>query len=228
MSELGGIEGFSPEDGISGVPEELSEEARQRFAASASAIQQLRKEERKSKKRDSQVAQVIIQFLSNHSYAHLFVLISKLVARNCPSIFILSIISLVHEESKNEVEIYLQESVPEEIKDFKGSSQSLMKTKELDTETNNQIINWVTRMQIILSLEPENILTRLMIDEKNIDGTVLQLTTFVIQDFFIKSKKTLPFEKVQPLTANILQSVFEPFMSTARKHMLEEKKVNEE
>jgi hypothetical protein len=70
-------------------------------------------------------------------------------------------------------------------------------------------------MQMVLSLEAEQILTRLMIDEETIDGTVLQLTTFVLQEFFREKKgnmSAVPFEKMHLLTGNILQTVFEPFM----------------
>jgi hypothetical protein len=67
-----------------------------------------------------------------------------------------------------------------------------------------------------------------MIDDKNIDGTVLQLTTFVLQRFFESRKKTAEFEKLQPLTASILQTVFEPFIASARKAILEAGKEEEE
>jgi hypothetical protein len=222
MSEFGNMEGFSPEEGIAGVPEELSEEAKQRFAAAAAAIQQIRKEEKQSKKRDDQVARVIIQFLGDEKYSHLFILISRLVGRDCPSIFILSILSLIHATSRTQVEEYLQQSLQHTDVETVDASMSLMKNDELDVQTNRSLVEWVTRMQMVLSVHPEKILLRLMLDEKNIDGSVLQLTTFVLQDFFEQQKKVLLFEKAQPLTANILQSVFEPFMAEARKRLLED------
>src|SRR3989338_2538414 len=110
MSEFGGIDIGAPGEGIAGAtdraapekrrpapPEQLSEEAKQRFAAAAAAMAQIRREEKRSKKRDDQVARVILQFLAQDSNTHLFLLISRLVARDCPSIFILSIISLIDE-----------------------------------------------------------------------------------------------------------------------------------
>lgn len=222
MSEFGGMEGFSPEEGISGAPEQLSEEARARLAANAAAIQQIRKEEKQSKKRDDQVAKAIIQFLGDDKYAHLFILISRLVGRDCPSIFILSILSLIHEGSYVEVEKYLQDTIETSDRDAVDESMKLMKTDELDAETNRILVEWITRMQLVLSVDATKILLRLLIDEKNIDGSVLQLATFVLQDFLKQQDKNVPFDKIQPLTANILQSVFEPFMKEARKRLLEE------
>jgi hypothetical protein len=71
-------------------------------------------------------------------------------------------------------------------------------------------------MQSVLSLEAQGVLSRLLVDEGSIDGTVLQLTSFVLQEFFQSPAgglKKPPFEQIQNLAVNILQSVFEPFMS---------------
>ncbi len=101
---------------------------------------------------------------------------------------------------------------------------ALTKNGELDADSSRAIVHWITRMQLVLSLNPEKILLRLMIDEKNLDGTVLQLTTFVLQEFFNQQQKSAPFEKIQPLTASILQTVFQPFIAKVRKAYLEEAK----
>jgi len=227
MSDLG-PESFSPDEGVGGVSETLSEEAKQRFAAAAAAMQQIKKEEKQSKKRDDQVAQVIIQFLGDEGHSHLFVLISRLVARDCPSIFILSILSLIHDESLKMVQEYLEETLQKTAEQTVDESMALTKSGELDADTNRTLVEWITRMQMVLSLAPEKILLRLMIDEKNIDGTVLQLTTFVLQEFFQNRGRETPFEKIQPLTASILQTVLQPFMGSVRKALLEQAEKTEE
>ncbi|MBU0766592.1 hypothetical protein KKF55_02300 [Patescibacteria group bacterium] len=237
MSDIGGPESFNPDEGVGGVSEALSEEAKQRFAAAAAAMQQIKKEEKQSKKRDDQVAQVIIQFLGDEGHSHLFVLISRLVARDCPSIFILSILSLIHKESLKTVSNYLEETikktaeetVDESIYGEHDRTMALTKTDELDVDTNRSLIEWITRMQMVLSISPEKILLRLMVDEKNIDGTVLQLTTFVLQEFFQNRGRETPFDKIQPLTASILQTVLQPFMGSVKKALLkeEEKEIKE-
>jgi len=222
MSELGGLDIGMPDEGTGGGPEALSDEAKQRFAAAAAAMQQIRKEEKKSKKRDDQVAKTIVKFLSNQNNTRLFILISRLVARDCPSIFILAILSLIDEDSTNAVQAYLQETLQKTEKDMIGDSMALTKNDQLDTDTNAALIAWITRMQMVLALEPEKILMKLMIDERNIDGTVLQLTTFVLQDFFQSRRKGIEFAELQQLTASILQSVFQPFVSGVRKRLAEQ------
>lgn len=223
MSEFGGIDIGAPGEGATGAPEQLSEEAKQRFAAAAAAMAQIRREEKRSKKRDDQVARVILQFLAQDSNTHLFLLISRLVARDCPSIFILSVISLIDEGSFVAVQEYLQETLQKTAKEAVDENMPLLKTGTLDAETNRVLIEWITRMQMVMALDPERILVSLMLDEKNIDGTILQLATFVLQEFFLKQGKATPFDKVQPLAGSILQTVFEPFVAAARQRLLESK-----
>ena len=227
MSETGG-EIYTPEAGEGGGMEELSEEAKARFAAAGAAMKKIRKEEKKSRKKDGQVAQAIIQFLGDDKYAHLFVLIARLVARDCPSIFILAILSLVHKPSLEEVQNYLKDTVDKTSDEVIDESTALVQGDALSAEMNRDLIDWITRLQLVLSVTPEQILIKLMIDDKNIDGTVLQLTTFVVQEFFATHSKEAPFEKIQPLTANILQTVFEPFIGSVQKSLLKDAETEED
>ncbi|PIQ76598.1 hypothetical protein COU78_02730 [Candidatus Peregrinibacteria bacterium CG10_big_fil_rev_8_21_14_0_10_49_24] len=228
MSELGGLDIGMPDEGVGGTPEELSEEAKKRFAAAAAAMQQIRREEKQSKKRDDQVARAIIQFLGHDKYAHFFLLISRLVARDCPSIFILAILSLIHEASRNEVQEYLRETVHKTALEAVDENTALITNTELDPVMNKNLVEWITRMQMVLAVNPETILLKLMIDAKNLDGTVLQLTTFVVKDFFSEHHRNVEFEKIQPLTASILQTVFEPFIGAVQKTLLDAARENDE
>jgi len=223
MPDFAGPEtGGAPSEGGATGFEALSEEARQRFAAAAAGMQQIRREEKRSKKRDDQVAKAIIQFLDEENHAHLFVLISRLVGRNCPSTFILAVLSLIHEGCRTAVDEYLKEAIKEDIPppDL-SSATALTKSGSIDASESQALILWITRMQVVLSLDPEGILLKLMIDEAHVDGTILQLTTFVLQEFFQNRRKDVPFEKLQPLTASILQTVFEPFIPGVRKLLQE-------
>ncbi len=219
MSEAGNIEMGTPGEGGSGVSEQLSEDAKQRFAAAAAAMIQIQKEEKKSKKRDSRVARTIIQFLNDDRYAHLFVLISRLVARDCPSVFILAILSLLNEESRAVVKEYLREMNQVTATDLTDENTQIIEGESLDARTNRILIAWITRMQMVVSLDAQKILEKLMVDEHNIDGTVLQLATFVLQEFFRTPDgggRESPFENLQTLSVSILQTVFEPFLDLVR------------
>jgi hypothetical protein len=218
MSETGG-DILGPGEGGSAVSEALSEEAKQRFAAAAKAMQAIQREEKRSKKRDTRVARAILQFLNDDRYAHLFPLISRLVARDCPSVFIIAVLSLIDAECQNVVQEYLQESGQKSSKETVDETMQLMAEVHLDAEANRALVEWITRMQMVLALDTQHIMEHLMVDEGNIDGTVLQLTTVVLQEFFrsaLGGRKNIPSESLQPLGVNILQAVFEPFIDQVK------------
>lgn len=223
MAESSG-EISTPGEGAAGAPEELSEEAKQRFAQAAQAMQTQQRDEGRAKKKDDQLARTIVQFLNDPEHTRFFVLISKLVARNSPSIFILGILSLINEDCLKAVKEYFSEFQEPDAHETVDASLALFEGEEgaaLTEKTNRQLIDWITRLQMILAHDPKRILGSLMIDEKHIDGSILQLTVFVLQLFFQHEDRDLPYEKAQPLTASILQTVFEPFMKEVRKKTLE-------
>lgn len=179
-------------------------------------MQAIKREEKKSKKRDSKVAKTILQFLNDDKHAHLFVLISRLVARDCPSIFILAILSLIDEESLKVVDEYFDVEAGQK-------AESVELIDGVEKQANENLISWINRMQMVLSSDTVAILKKIMVDEHNVDGTVLQLATFVLQEFFESEaggRRKAAFEQVQTLTLNILQTVFEPFLENFDKTLL--------
>lgn len=214
MSETGGIDIGSPSEGGSGAPEQLSESAKQRFAAAGAQMAAAKREEKRSRKRDTKVAKTILQFLNDDRYAHLFVLISRLVARDCPSIFILGVLALINEEAKTVVHEYMAEEGQESNE--KAVQEQIQATQaKVDPTLNRLLVEWITLLQMVLALDPQGILNKLMVDEANIDGTILQLASFVLQEFFRSEaggRREAPFPSLQTLAVNILQTVFEPFL----------------
>lgn len=211
--ELGGPgENIAPDEGGSGG-EALSEEARARFAGAAAAQQQARKDEKKAKKRDDGVAQMIMQFLSDTQRIHLATLISRLVAIDCPSPFLLAILSLVNPDCAKAVEEYLAEQgTPPDID---AKSLAALGDTALSAEANASLEKWILSMELVLASDPERILKALIVDEGNIDGTVLQLTTFALEEFLKGHGKAVAFPDLQRVSISILQSVFEGYMHHA-------------
>lgn len=228
MSDFGDFEFGPPQEGGEASQEVLSEAAKARFAAAAAAMQQLRREEKRARKKDDQVAKTIIQFLNDDRFAHLFKLISRLVSRNCPSVFILGILSLIHDGCLKAVQEYFVEHEEPDAHETVNESAAIITGSKLQEASNRALIEWITRLQLILVHDAHAVLQSLLIAPTNqenssphLDGSVLQLTIFVLQEFFREhEKKELPYEKAQPLTASILQTIFEPFLHIARKGML--------
>lgn len=221
MSETGGLDIGMPDEGTGGVSEQAREEARQRFAASQQAAAQQQKEERKAKKRDDNVAQVILQFLTDTQKTHLATLISRLVALNCPSPFLLATLSLINDRCKQAVNDYLTEK---QIDPASASvDHSIIPANSALTEmANEQLAQWIMRMELTMRIDEDAVLNALVVDDHNIDGTILQLTTFVLQEFLTAHEKNVPFENLQQLSVGILQSLFQPAMNARMERQLSE------
>jgi hypothetical protein len=230
MSEAGGLDIGVPGEGGGSAPEQLSEEAKARFAAAAAAMIAIQREEKKSKKRDSRVAKTIIQFLNDDRYTHLFVLISRLVARDCPSVFILAVLSLINDDALSVVNEHIQEAQAGAGKELVSASTPVAPEAGLDAQANEKLLSWITCLQAVLAIDTLPILLKLMVDEQNIDGTVLQLTTFVLQEFFrspVGGRREIAFEGLQGLSVSILQTVFEPFLDSIDRSLLQKPKAQE-
>lgn len=212
MSDVGGPESLRPGEGGSGVSEELSEEAKQRFAAAGAALQQIYREERKAKRRDHSVADIILQFLNDDQRAHLSTLVAQLCAKNCPSPFLLAILSLISEPCLAVLQEYLREAEEKALGSTVALETALTAHQSLDQETNRTLIEWITRLQIVLSLEHTSILPSIRQADGAIDLSLLQLTTFVVQEFFGAKGKQAEYERTRQLSAGILQMLLEPFL----------------
>ncbi len=226
MQDFGGLESFIPSEGGNSASEQLSEEARQRFQAAQQQNKQLARDEKKAKKRDDRVAEMIQQFLADEKYSHLFQLIARLSARDCPSIFILGIVSLIHKGSKATVDEFIQEKgiVIKGIEDVSMTMQA----SHLPPESRMLLLEWMSRLELILNIEGEKVIQKLMVDTENIDGSVLQLTTFVLIDFFMIFGREVLYHDLQPLAIKILQDLLQEYMATLAEQQASKETAEEE
>lgn len=211
MTDSGGLESFAPSEGGMGGLEELSEEAKQRFAAAGAALQAIYREERKAKRRDRGVADVILQFLNDDQRAHLSALIVNLCAKDCPSPFLLAILSLISESCLTVIREYLHDAEARAAGNTVALETALVAHPTMDQETNRTLIAWMTRIQIVLSLASTSILPSIRGADGALDLSLLQLLTFVIQEFFTAKGVQVPYDRAQPFAAGILHMLLEPF-----------------
>ena len=144
MFDIGGSESFVPSEGEGGASEQASEAAKQRFAGTSAALQQIQREEKKSKRRDDSVAQAILQFLTDNQRTHLATLISRLVSLNCPSHFILAVLSLISKECRGIVNEYLKEALKDRDAELESTNTTIV-PGELGEQANRMLIEWITR-----------------------------------------------------------------------------------
>lgn len=106
MSETGDFELFNA-PAAKESSEQSDEQFREEMRQTQAAVKQLQKEEGQAKAQDNNLAGIIVQFLGQPQNTDLFLLISRMVAQNVPSEFILAMISLIDEAAHQEVTSYL-------------------------------------------------------------------------------------------------------------------------
>lgn len=222
FSESGG-ESFAPSENAGAASEGVSEAAKARFAGQAAGAAQIRRDQAKAQKRDDSVAQAIIGFLTDTQRQHLATLIARLVARNCPSPFLLAILSLINKQC---LEQYLQFARENQLPDAKESRE--LSLPNLPGEQTAELADWVVRIEQVLAFDAQRIIASLLEDADNFDPTLLQLTTFVLEEFLHEHAKTAEFEKLQPLAAMILQTVFTPYLTREQLEETAEELMGEE
>ena len=100
-------------------------------------------------------------------------------------------------------------------------------TEGLPKDVRKKILEWTTRMELVMNIDAGHILPKLMVDEGNIDGSVLQLSTFVLVDFFESIGREVTYEELQPLTIKVLQDILEPHLEVIERHFEEERRKKE-
>lgn len=208
MFDMSGPESFSPSEGGGSAGEALSEEAKAKFAAQAQGAAQVRAQSQKAQKRDRSVADAIIAFLTDAQRQHLATLIARIVARDCPSPFLLAILSLINAQC---LEQFLAFAREQGLPDVPETRTLTLPT--LPDDQTHALADWVVRIEQALGYDPQRIIQSLLEDADNFDPTLLQLTTFVLEEFLRTHAKSADFDKLQPLAAMILQTVFAPYLT---------------
>ncbi len=216
MSDFESFGSLAPDEGEGGGIEELSEEAKQRFAGAHAKTKAARKKEQKSRKRDSQVAGAIGKFMKDNTTSYLAVLLARLIERNCPAEVILALLSLIDEESLKEVTLFLQQ---DDIDTTAQPTQDFIEGID-----NAALLDWIVRLQLVLSVEPERTINNLMTDATSLDGTMLHATSYILKAFLKTQGKAADQDMLDQLTSTLLQVAFNPFIH----HYTEEEIIDED
>ncbi len=215
MQDFGGLDIGSPDEGQGDASEqarEQSEQSKAQQAQAQAAAAQQRRDEQRAKRRDDGVVEAIVQFLTDDQRTHLSVLIARLVERNCPSSFILAVLSLMNERCLTSLQDALEDARSRGLSsDVREKSASLVESGHVNAQSGAALVDWIERLQLTLAADHENILQALQADDRSLDGTVLQLSAFTLQEFFVAQRQEVSFEQSQLIATGILQVVFEPY-----------------
>ncbi len=197
------MDGMSFSEGFDGGSEggaEVSQEAVEKFREqSRKAAAQAKKDhqrEEKKKGQDDVLVGIILQFLRTPKYSGFFLLISRLLEKNVPSDFILSVLALIHKESAQVLDA-------KNIAIKKAPDQKSV----FPPEISKPLASWNTLIFSVSSAEPHRVLETVLDQDWNIDANLVQFFSLVLKEFFHFKKFETPFENISGFAHTFLTNL---------------------
>ena len=198
---LGGGDGGASE----GASEAAKEQFREQRKAAQKAITQIRAQEQQQKQKDDGLAGIITGFLAHKKNDRYVLLIAQMIAKNIPSSFILALLTLIHPESQEKMNIALP--LPKN-----ASQQVEIKTKNegetFPEELKPAIESWSALLQETASRTPHKVLET-MIDHQTWepDPSLVQTATFLVQDFLKQHMEESDYDKINAFCDYLLREI---------------------
>lgn len=197
-------------------PQEASEEAKERFqerlAAAQKTLKQLKKDESKRKKQDNHLVKIITYFLQTAGNTSLANLVADLVEKNVPSDFILAILSLVDNQSKDAIlvkksQLLLQGAHSEETQVLVTLEENVF--EKISPEIKQEIDSWFEHIYMIGKEETEKIMEKTLDADLEVNPNLLQLMASLLQRFLAKYGHNSEYSPIYEFIKLGLQKVYE-------------------
>jgi len=219
MSETGDFESLAGMGPVSEGSEMSDEQFREQIKKAQAALKKLKKEEGKVKAQDNNLAQIIVQFLSQSGNTDLFLLISRAVSQDISSELILAIISLIDKKASNEVVSFLEAGEGESTQQASQNTSLIVKQfadfQSLSPEHKAILDTWIDFIQKVSVKTPHRILDTIIIRRrsdaseeedivKEVSPTLIQLSAFILRNYLTQHQIAFEF----PHLYAFMQAVF--------------------
>lgn len=191
--------------------EDSKEKFQERLAVAQKALKKQKKEESKRKQQDNHLAKIIAYFLQTTGNTDLAKLVAVLVENDVPSDFILSILSLVDEQSKNVILIKKEQLLLQGVKESEHALISLNENvfENIAPEIKSEIDDWFKHMFLIGKEETEKIMDTTLNIDLEIEPNLLQLAAILLQRFLTKKGQNAEYQNIYEFVLLSLQKVYE-------------------
>lgn len=202
MSDTGDFELFSA-PAAQEKDEKSDEKFREEMKRAQQQIAQFQQEEGKVRGHDQKLAAILFRFLSQPQFTDLFLLVSRAVAQNLPSEFIIAILSLVDPLAQKETAGFLAAA--------KGEKTALAIRRKADFESISPqqkaaIDAWIAQMGQVALKTPQRVLSAAVISgpERMLNPSLIQLAAFILRNFLSGSHPDFDFAALH----DFMQGVF--------------------
>lgn len=223
---MGDFESFAGFDSSEGVDPASFEKFKERIKAAAAQIKALKKGEQKQRKKEEKLIKILLKFVKSSKKQDIMVLIARLLERNVPAVFILSIVVLGNEEFFEEEE----------------GRQVLLEGQKLQSETDGKSLAFFDREQVLplelkikidawmknvfsQALEHPHRLLKTVFDEEDVlILPLIQISAFILRDFMEKYDQKADYNQLKEFCDFFLNGI----MKEVRQKIKETKELNED
>ncbi len=221
MSEQGDFETFTgpaPSEKKEMSDEQFREEVRRQ----QQAMQDLQQEEGQAKAHDNSLAVIIVRFLSQPRNTDLFLLVSRTVAQNIPSEFIIAILSLVDKKAKKEVKGLLEAG--KQGKQKEETALTLHQKADFQTlppDHKKAIDEWTQHMLEVASKKPHRLLESIVAPgpQRQLSSTPIQLASFILRNYLADHQIEMDFQRLR----DFMEGVFVEIVKNLEEQVKEQK-----
>jgi len=196
---MGEFESFSGFEAGEGMDPASFEKFKERMKAVATQIKALKKGEQKQRRKEEKLIKILLKFVKTSKKQDIMLLIARLLERNVPAVFILSILILGNEEyfeDKDGLQFLLESQKLQNESD--GASLAFFdEDRVLPLKLKIKIDAWMKNI-FSQSLEyPHRLLKTVFDNEGVLILPLIQLASFVLRDFLVANVQEADYTKLK-------------------------------
>lgn len=219
MSGYENLNDFDSEGGGSSAAEQNDEVFRDSYRATQQFIAAIRKQEQNARKKDDQLAHVLMRLLQTHTNSGLMLLIARCLDHNIPAGFILGILALSVEEAQVEFEKLMGESIALLAAPPDHETKALVEVHSFDAgalppHVKKALDAWIRGLLEFGLTQPTRLIATAIspIDRETQTGgevfpALSQLAAFIVQEFLAAEGFQFTVETTRPFAETLLKSV---------------------
>ncbi len=204
MSDLESYSGFN--DRSEGMDPAAFERFKERMAQAAAQLQAIQAGEQKQKKKEDELAKILLKFIKSGQKRDILLLVSRLLEQNVPAAFIVSVLIIGSSEIQHELGLKLLPSGPVE-KSAQTLPDKYMAGQTIPFKIKIAIDAWIQEM-IKYALEKPQRLLETVLDKNGIIKLPLkQLTVLCLQDFMLENSVQADYETLKEFMQIMLEGI---------------------
>ncbi len=196
---MGDFEAFTGFESSGGVDQASFEKFKERIKAAAAQIKALKQGEQKQRQKEEKLIKILLKFVKSSKKQDIMVLIARLLERNVPALFVLSIVMLGNEEFFDDEDGKKLLLEGEKLKnEADGKSLAFLDSdRVLPLEMKIEIDAWMKNVFMQATEEPHRVLKAVFDEDGMIILPLIQLSSFILRDFLEKHEQKANYSELK-------------------------------